>query len=58
MNLSPEKVLKVVVEPGLENVEEMKTRAERLGLEPDEEIATAIREGLAESWSVIVERGV
>jgi hypothetical protein len=57
MSLSPEKVLKVVVEPGLEHVEEMKARAERLGLEPDEEIATAIREGLAESWSVIVERG-
>jgi hypothetical protein len=57
MNLSPEKVLKVVVEPGLEHVEDMKARAERLGLEPDEEIATAIREGLAESWSVIIERG-
>ena len=57
MNLSPEKVLKVVVEPGLEHVEDMKARAERLGLEPDEEIATAIREGLAESWSMIIERG-
>jgi hypothetical protein len=57
MNLSPEKVLKVVVEPGLEHVEDMKARAERLGLEPDEEIATVIREGLAESWSVIIERG-
>jgi hypothetical protein len=58
MNLSPEKVLKVVVEPGLEHVEDMKARAQRLKLEPDEEIATAIRDGLAESWSVIVERGV
>jgi hypothetical protein len=57
MNLSPEKVLKVVVEPALEHIEDMKARVERLGLEPDEEIATAIREGLAESWSVIIERG-
>jgi hypothetical protein len=58
MNLSPEKVLKVVVEPGLEHVEEMKARAERVELEPDEEIVTAIREGLAEAWSMIVERSV
>jgi hypothetical protein len=57
MNLLPEKVLKVVVEPGLKHVEDMKDRAEHLGLVPDEEIATAIREGLAESWSVIIERG-
>jgi hypothetical protein len=57
MNLSPEKVLKVVVEPGLKHVEEMKARTECLGLEPDEEISTAIREGLAESWSAIIERG-
>jgi hypothetical protein len=57
MNLSPENVLKVVVGPGLEHVEDMKVRTERLGLEPDEEIATAMREGLAESWGVIIERG-
>jgi hypothetical protein len=57
MNLSPEKVLEVVVEPTLEHIEDMKARVERLGLEPDEEIATAIRKGLAESWSVIIERG-
>jgi len=58
MNLSPEKVLKVTVQPGLERIEDLKVRAERLELEPEPEITAAIRNGLTESWSVALERGV
>ena len=57
IRLSPEKVLAVVAEPGLEHVENLKARAGRLGVEVVPGIADAIREGLAESWSVIVGRG-
>ncbi len=56
MNLSPEKVIKVVVEPGLGQVEALKARAERLGVEPGPEIAAAVREGLRESWSIVLDR--
>jgi hypothetical protein len=58
MGLEAETVLKVVAEPGVERVENLKALAERLELEADSEIVGAIREGLAESWRVVCERGV
>jgi hypothetical protein len=58
MGLEAEDVLKVVAEPGVERVENLKALAERLQLEADSEIVGTIREGLGESWRVVCERGV
>jgi hypothetical protein len=58
MGLEAEDVLKVVAEPGVERVETLRALAERLQIEADSEIVETIREGLAESWRVVCERGV
>jgi hypothetical protein len=50
-------LLKVVLEAGVERIEELEALAERLELEPDAETVEEIREGLAESWRVVEERG-
>jgi hypothetical protein len=46
------------LEPVAGRIEDLEARAERLGLEPDAETVEKIREGLAESWRVVEERGV
>jgi hypothetical protein len=56
--VSAEKLAAVVLAPLLEQIEDMNARAERLYLEPEAKIVEEIREGLAESWRVIEERGV
>ena len=48
----------MVLEPVASRIEDLKVRAERLGLKPDPETVEKIREGLAESWRVVEERGV
>jgi hypothetical protein len=53
-----EKVIAVVLEPVVDRIEDLKSRAERLELEPDAETVEQIREGLAESWRVVEQRGV
>jgi hypothetical protein len=53
-----EKLAAVVLAPVVGGIEEMKTRAERLGLEPDAGTVEQVRDGLAESWRVVKERGV
>jgi len=58
MGVAAEKVAAVLLEPVVGRIEEMKARAERLGLEPDAETVEEIREGLAEMWCVVEERGV
>jgi hypothetical protein len=50
-------LLKVVLEAGVERIEELEDLAERLELEPDAESAEEIREGLAEAWGVVEKRG-
>jgi hypothetical protein len=57
MGLEAEKVLKVVLEPGVERVENLKALADRLGLEPETEKAAELREGLAEAWSIAAKPG-
>lgn len=42
----------------MEQVESLKGRAESLGVEPDPETVEEIREGLAEGWRVVEERGI
>jgi hypothetical protein len=42
---------------GEERVEHLKALAERLTLEPDEDLVAELRKGLAESWSIVVGKG-
>jgi hypothetical protein len=58
LGVGAQKVAAVVLEPFAGRIEDLGARAERLGLEPDEETVEEIREGLAESWHVVEERGV
>jgi hypothetical protein len=53
-----EKVIAVVLEPVVERIEEFKSRAGHLELEPDAKTVEQIREGLAQNWRVVEERGV
>ena len=45
-------------EEAVGRVEGLQDRAERLGLDPDEESIEEIRKSLAEAWCVVEERGV
>jgi hypothetical protein len=58
VGVDAEKVVAVVLEPVSDRIEDLKIRAERLGLEADPETIEEVREGLAESWRVVEERGV
>ena len=53
-----ESVTAVVLEPVADRIEDLKDRARRLELEAKAETVEEIREGLAESWRVVEERGV
>jgi hypothetical protein len=48
----------LVLEPVAGRIEDLEARAKRLGLQADPETVEEIREGLAESWRVVEERGV
>ncbi len=50
-------VLKVVLEPGVERIEELEDLAQRLGLEPEPETVEEIARGLAEGWRVVEQAG-
>jgi hypothetical protein len=58
VGVEAQKVAAVVLEPVAGRIEDLEARAERLGLKPDAETVEEIREGLAESWRVVEERGV
>jgi hypothetical protein len=58
MGVPAESVVAVVLEPVADRIEDLKDRAERLELEAVSETVEEIREGLAESWRVVEERGV
>jgi hypothetical protein len=58
VGVSAEKVMAVVVEPAVGRIENLKSLAERLELEADAQTVEEIREGLAESWREVEERGV
>jgi hypothetical protein len=53
-----EKVIAVVLEPVVDRIEDLKSLAERLELEPNAKTVEQIREGLAQSWRVVEQRGV
>ena len=58
IGVAAEKVIAVVLEPAVGRIEDLKSLAERLELEPDAETVEEVREGLQESWCVVEERGV
>jgi hypothetical protein len=58
VGVSAEKVIAVVIEPAVGRIEGLKTLAERLELEADDESVEQIRDGLRESWRMVEERGV
>jgi len=57
LGLDAGKVLRVVLEPGAERVEELQAAAEWLDLDPDPGTVEEIREGLAGAWAVVEGRG-
>jgi hypothetical protein len=58
VGVGAQKIVAVVLEPFAGRLEDLGARAERLGLKPDPQTVQEIREGLAESWRVVEERGV
>ena len=55
--VSAENLAAVVLAPVVGAIEDMKGRAERLGVEPDSELVGQMREGLAEAWRTAETRG-
>lgn len=55
--VSAENLAAVVLAPVVGGIEEMRTRAERLGVEPDADLVEQMREGLAEAWRTVQARG-
>jgi hypothetical protein len=47
----------VVLAPVVGGIEDMRAHAERLGVEPDADLVEQVREGLAEAWRTVEERG-
>ena len=58
VGVAAEKALAVALEPAVGRVESLKARAEGLELQSNPETVEEIREGLAESWRVVEERGI
>ena len=57
MGVAAEKIAAVVLEPVVGRIEDMKARAERLGVEAEAELVGQVREGLAEAWDIVEARG-
>jgi hypothetical protein len=55
--VSAEELAAVVLEPLLDGIGDMKSRAERLGVEPDADLVEQVREGLAGAWRTVEARG-
>ncbi len=58
VGVAAEDIVAVVLEPVTDRIENLKERAERLELEAVSETVEEIREGLAENWRMVEERGV
>ena len=57
IGLEASAILKVVLEAGVERVEELEDLAQRLGIEPEPETVEEIARGLAEGWRVVERAG-
>jgi hypothetical protein len=58
VGVAAQKIASVVLEPAMGRIEDMKVRAERLGVEADAETVEEMSEKLGEAWRVAEERGV
>ncbi len=58
MGVAAEKIRAVVLEPVMDRIEDMKARAERLGVEANAETVEEMRIGLAETWHMVAARGI
>lgn len=58
IGVAAEKIATVVLEPVMDRIEDMKLRAERLGVEADAALVEEMREKLGEVWRAVGERGV
>jgi hypothetical protein len=56
--VSAEKLAAVVLAPVVGGIEDMRVRAERLGVQPDTELIEEMRQKLGETWRMVKERGV
>jgi hypothetical protein len=55
--VSAEKLAAVILAPLIERIEDVKVRAERLGVEAEEGLVEQVRESLAEAWQSVEARG-
>jgi hypothetical protein len=55
--VSAEKLAAVILAPVFDQIEDLKVRAERLGVEADAGLVEQIRESLAETWHIVEARG-
>jgi hypothetical protein len=57
VGVGAEELAAVVLAPVVGGIEDMRVRAERLGVEPDADLVEQMREGLAEAWRTVQARG-
>jgi len=57
VGVGAEALAAVVLAPTLERIGDMKVRAQRLGIEPEEGLVEQVREALAEAWQSVEARG-
>ena len=57
VGVGAEELAAVVLGPALERIGDMKARAQRLGVEPEEGLVEQVREALAEAWQIVEARG-
>jgi hypothetical protein len=57
VSVGAEELAAVVLAPVVGGIEDMRVRAERLGVEPDADLVEQMREGLAEAWRTVQARG-
>jgi hypothetical protein len=55
--VAAEKLAAIVLAPVVGRIEDMRVRAERLGVEPEAGLVGQVREGLAEAWRTVQARG-
>jgi hypothetical protein len=58
MGVEAEKIATVVLEPVMGRIEDMKLRAERLGVKANAELVEEIHQKLGETWRMVEERGL
>ena len=54
--MAPEKLIKVLLEPALSGVEDLKERKERLGVESDEGLLAEYEAAFSEMWERHLEK--